>query len=238
MDTLLSVHIVFDVIAVLSAISAGILSYKWKFYTALEKTAASVGIGYFFALSMGSILGAFVLGTANLYLSGEPLVGRSIIGALLGATITVEAYKFQRGTKGSTGYIYVIPFCVLIIIGRFGCFLSGLDDHTYGVMTSLPLGVDFGDGLTRHPVQLYESLSMLSFAILIVMMMKTHITVVINYGYYLCVGFYTAQRFCWEFLKPYGTVFGNLNIFHIVCLILMIYSIVMIYEGRYGKRAA
>jgi prolipoprotein diacylglyceryltransferase len=32
-----------------------------------------------------------------------------------------------------------------------------LEDHTYGVPTSLPWGVDFGDGLSRHPTQLYEA---------------------------------------------------------------------------------
>jgi len=42
-----------------------------------------------------------------------------------------------------------------IAIGRVGCFLTGLPDHTYGVHSSLPWAVDFGDG-PRHPTQLYE----------------------------------------------------------------------------------
>lgn len=45
-----------------------------------------------------------------------------------------------------------------IAVGRVGCFLSGLSDDTYGSVTSLPWGIDFGDGLRRHPVQLYEIL--------------------------------------------------------------------------------
>jgi prolipoprotein diacylglyceryltransferase len=37
-----------------------------------------------------------------------------------------------------------------------GCFLTGLSDRTYGVETKLPWDVDFGDGVLRHPTQLYE----------------------------------------------------------------------------------
>jgi hypothetical protein len=43
-----------------------------------------------------------------------------------------------------------------IAIGRVGCFLTGLADDTYGVATQLPWGIDFGDGVRRHPTQLYE----------------------------------------------------------------------------------
>ena len=37
-----------------------------------------------------------------------------------------------------------------------GCFLTGLSDDTYGTPTALPWGIDFGDGIPRHPTQLYE----------------------------------------------------------------------------------
>ena len=46
------------------------------------------------------------------------------------------------------------------MIGRTGCFVAGLYDGTYGVHTTLPWGVDFGDG-SRHPTQLYEWLAAL-----------------------------------------------------------------------------
>ena len=52
-------------------------------------------------------------------------------------------------------------------IGRIGCFLSGLDDHTAGNPTSLPWGVDFGDGVPRHPTQLYEVAFLASWAALL-----------------------------------------------------------------------
>ncbi|WP_428241459.1 prolipoprotein diacylglyceryl transferase family protein [Gynuella sp.] len=233
---LLSPHFVFDCLALVLAIGAGFASMRWKLKSPMTKTAATVGAGYFVALSLGSMTGSFVLGSANLYLSGVSSVGRSIVGALLGATLTVELYKIQRGTRGSTGYMYVIPFCILVIVGRLGCFFSGLEDHTYGTPTTLPWGVDFGDGMQRHPVQLYESLSMLMLLLFVVLMLKVRSQLIIHYGYYMCVGFYGGQRFLWEFLKPYAAVLGNLNLFHIVCLLLIIYSVIMSLRVRNGYR--
>ena len=53
----------------------------------------------------------------------------------------------------------MIPLCLGIIVGRWGCLFAGLADQTFGVPTGLPWGVDLGDGVPRHPVQIYESLA-------------------------------------------------------------------------------
>jgi phosphatidylglycerol:prolipoprotein diacylglycerol transferase len=82
--------------------------------------------------------------------------GKSIVGGLVGALCAVEWVKRQVGITRATGDLFVLPLVVGIAIGRIGCFLTGLDDHTYGLPTTLPWGVDFGDGLPRHPAQLYE----------------------------------------------------------------------------------
>jgi phosphatidylglycerol:prolipoprotein diacylglycerol transferase len=52
----------------------------------------------------------------------------------------------------------VFPILLGIIIGRIGCFLAGLHDGTFGLPSDLPWAVDFGDGIPRHPTQLYEIL--------------------------------------------------------------------------------
>ena len=51
-------------------------------------------------------------------------------------------------------------------------------------------------------------------------------------GFYILVLVYAAQRFLWEFLKPYGTIAGPLNIFHLTCLGLIVYALVMMTKGR------
>lgn len=86
------------------------------------------------------------------YLAG----GKTIVGALAFGLITVELVKRYIGLHSSTGDLYAIPLSVGIAIGRIGCFLTGLSDNTYGTPTNVPWAVDFGDGIPRHPTQLYE----------------------------------------------------------------------------------
>lgn len=90
------------------------------------------------------------------------LQGKSIIGALLGGLLAVELCKKIAGVKQSTGDAFVLPLTVGMCIGRIGCYFAGLQDHTYGNATSLPWGVDFGDGIARHPTQIYEILFLLA----------------------------------------------------------------------------
>jgi prolipoprotein diacylglyceryltransferase len=45
-----------------------------------------------------------------------------------------------------------------------GCFLTGLEDETFGLPTNLPWGVNFGDGIARHPTQIYEIIFLLAWA--------------------------------------------------------------------------
>ena len=84
------------------------------------------------------------------------LQGKTIVGALLGGLIGVELTKKMIGLRRSTGDSFVFSVIVGMMIGRVGCFLTGLSDRTYGVATALPWGIDFGDGISRHPTQLYE----------------------------------------------------------------------------------
>jgi hypothetical protein len=82
--------------------------------------------------------------------------GKTIVGALVFGLIAVELMKRYIGVQQSTGDLYAIPLTIGIAIGRIGCFLTGLSDNTYGDPTTLPWAVNFGDGVPRHPTQLYE----------------------------------------------------------------------------------
>lgn len=84
------------------------------------------------------------------------LGGKTIVGGLIGGWIAVEWTKRRLGVRRATGDLFAIPLAFGIAVGRIGCFLSGLGDRTYGLPTQLPWGVDFGDGIPRHPTQLYE----------------------------------------------------------------------------------
>lgn len=125
-------------------------------------------------LLAGAAVGA-AIGSRGLYmlqywsaLSGQPwtawLGGKTIVGGLLGAIIGVEWAKRLLHWPASTGDGFVIPFAAALVIGRIGCQLSGVSDLTYGNITTLPWGWDYGDGLARHPTALYEMLGVTTLA--------------------------------------------------------------------------
>ena len=68
----------------------------------------------------------------------------------------IELAKKAMGITKRTGDVLVMPLLLGMTLGRIGCFLSGLEDATYGIETSLPWGIDLGDGISRHPTALYE----------------------------------------------------------------------------------
>ncbi|MFY9753733.1 MAG: prolipoprotein diacylglyceryl transferase family protein, partial [Candidatus Acidiferrales bacterium] len=70
--------------------------------------------------------------------------GKTIVGALIGGLIAVELAKRILGERRSTGDLFAPAIALGLAIGRIGCFLAGLPDHTYGVASSLPWAVDFG----------------------------------------------------------------------------------------------
>ncbi len=235
---MMHIHSIFDLLAATASFALTTVVYlRW-----LKDDAPSVletsGAGYAVALIAGAITGGYFFGALNLWLTGAPGIGRSILGALAGAIAFVEIFKKIKGIKGSTGLIFVPAFACSVMVGRWGCFLSGLEDQTHGVETSLPWGHDFGDGLLRHPVQLYESFAMTAFLIAALVMIARRQPMFMRNGFYLLVLWYAGQRFIWEFLKPYGTVFLELNIFHFLCLGLIVYAVAMMRGGQNERSTA
>lgn len=205
--------------------------YRWRLRHAGERIETA-GPLYGLWLVLGAAIGGFGAGTLNLWLSGEAGAGRSIVGALAGAILAVELFKMARGIRGSTGLIFVPAFAASVMVGRWGCFLSGIEDQTHGTPTALPWGHDFGDGVLRHPVQLYESLVMGGFLAFSLYLLWTRCPLFMRTGFHVMVMVYAGQRFLWEFLKPYAPLLGPFNLFHFLCLGLMIYSATMISKSR------
>ena len=88
----MNIHLVFDL---LSATTTAIVTYALT-KGALAPSVArieKIGTVYYFGLAMGAIWGAFALGTLSLWASGIGGLGRSILGALLGAILMVELSK-------------------------------------------------------------------------------------------------------------------------------------------------
>ena len=218
------VHPLFDLTAWACGAATGWALYQWRLREAVEQLSVRTGPGYFLALATGAVLGAWLAGSLNTLRDHAPTLSHSIAGALAGAIVSVEAYKFLRGIKGSTGGVFVGSIAVGVIIGRFGCLFAGLPDRTYGVPTGLPWGVDLGDGIARHPVQIYESLSIAAFLAIFIAGLALRAPWAIRRGFYLFAIWYGAQRFAWEFLKPYPKLIGPFNVFHLISLGLVVYG--------------
>jgi prolipoprotein diacylglyceryltransferase len=121
-----------------------------------------------FAVAMGCVFGAALGNKAVFWIEMPHLFvqhwatptllfgGQSMVGGLVGGLLGVEIAKKLTGISRSTGDAFVFPTLLGLMVGRVGCFLAGLEDGTFGVPTDLPWGIDFGDGIPRHPTQLYE----------------------------------------------------------------------------------
>jgi phosphatidylglycerol---prolipoprotein diacylglyceryl transferase len=210
------------------------LSTRWqhrRWPAATDALSRTTRPGYFLVLALGALLGAWAFGSGNTLRSVLVRPSHSIAGALAGGIFGVELWKWRHGIRHSTGGSFVLPICVGIVIGRFGCLFAGLPDYTYGTATTLPWAVDLGDGIGRHPVELYESLSMAIFLLVYLRARLKGWRWAEAHAFHAMIIVYASQRFLWEFVKPYPTVIGPLNIFHLLMMGLIAYGIVWWRRG-------
>lgn len=171
------VHFIFEWMGLMT----GVQLYRLLKKRSLKNNSTPKAYDFFsssnFAVIIGCILGAAIFNKLLFVLEVPQAwqqygwmslaLGQTIVGGLIGGMLGVEIAKKIVGVKHSTGDLFVIPFCVGLIVGRIGCFLAGLSDGTYGVATSLPWGIDFGDGVIRHPTQIYDMLWCVAMLLLV-----------------------------------------------------------------------
>jgi phosphatidylglycerol:prolipoprotein diacylglycerol transferase len=175
------------------------------------------------AAAVGALLGSRILGilehAPNTGVHWRDLLlpgGKTIVGGLLGGWLGVEITKKIVGIRPRTGDLFAIPLCVGIAIGRIGCFFAGLPDDTYGTPTLLPWGVDFGDGIRRHPTQLYEIVFLLTLAsFLAKLSRRPHPPGTL---FRIFIASYLVWRLAIDFLKPQPHL-GGMNMIQWACIV-------------------
>ena len=150
----------------------------------------------------------------------QALEGKTVVGALLGGVLGVELTKKLLGVRQATGDVFVLPLIAGMAIGRLGCFLTGLSDRTYGIATDLPWGVDFGDGLARHPTQLYEVLFLGLLALALQVLGRRPQRNGLVFQIFLAA--YLLFRFLVDFLKPEFHPLPGLSAIQIACLLALV----------------
>ena len=174
------------------------------------------------AAAIGGLIGSRSLGLLEqiplsqitwhtLLLSG----GKTIVGGLLGGWIGVEVAKRLRGIRSRTGDLFAVPLCIGIAVGRVGCLLAGVPDDTYGTPTTLPWAIDFGDGIPRHPTQLYEILFLIILALILHLYNQRSHPEGVTFRLFMAA--YLAWRFLIDFIKPQPLHYG-LNLIQWACL--------------------
>ncbi|MFF2449702.1 prolipoprotein diacylglyceryl transferase [Neobacillus sp. NPDC058068] len=163
------------------------------------------------------------------------LEGKTIVGGLLGGLIGVETAKKLIGWTRSTGDDFVLPLAVGMMIGRIGCFLTGLDDHTYGVATTWFTGVDFGDGIKRHPTQLYENFFLLVLIIVLYQMKRKQVGWE-GLLFQLFMLSYLSFRLMIDFIKPTPHPYWILNNIQLASLLGITYYLWLINKKQTERR--
>jgi prolipoprotein diacylglyceryltransferase len=138
--------------------------------------------------------------------------GKTIVGGLLGGWLAVEIVKKITGLRSRTGDLFVVPLCAGIAVGRIGCFVAGLGDDTYGKPTHLPWAVDFGDGIGRHPAQVYEIL----FLTLLAFALSRPLRLPAGMRFRIFMASYLAWRMGIDFIKPQPLIAG-MNVIQWLC---------------------
>ncbi len=149
------------------------------------------------------------------------LSNKTIVGGLLGGLIGVEITKKIISVKASSGDLMAYPIILGMILGRIGCFLSGLKDGTYGIASDLPWAIDLGDGIRRHPTNLYEIVFLLLLWIFLAKLEKKKLTDGAKFKIFLSG--YLLFRLLIEFIKPYPALIFGLSPIQLACVAGLIY---------------
>lgn len=203
-----------------------------------EKVSFNISAAVLIGATAGALLGSKLIGNLeNPHKLFEHFdfktfwTNNTIVGGLAFGLIGVELAKKVVGHKESTGDLIVFPLMLAMIIGRIGCFLTGVHEETYGLPTDSIFGMHLGDSYLRHPVALYE----IAFLVVLWIVLK----IIQNRGKYpsgfvfqLFMLSYFTFRLLLDFIKPRLELIGNLGTIQLVCIGVIIYYIYKIRKTK------
>ncbi|MCP4678990.1 MAG: prolipoprotein diacylglyceryl transferase [Deltaproteobacteria bacterium] len=227
-------HTFFDLLAYSTGALLFFLSNRSKTHSPVSPVrlfllaAGAFGIGTFSARLLVQFEGGLPV-DLDTFMIGFGAGGKSIVGGLLGGILGVKLVKrFLKKDESQTermsfGDRTVVPIGVGLCIARVGCFLSGMSDDTYGIPTHLPTGWDFGDGISRHPAQIYEIIGTVVTVGLVKFFWKKARQPGDRFGWFL-LGF-CVLRFLLEFVKIHPTPYFGLSVYQVLCLVGAVWAI-------------
>ncbi len=195
---------------------------------------------YYLYVIAGAMLGGMIISTFDGAMipgrnpEGWLLISKSIAWALFGGVITAEFYKYFNHIKTPTGILFLPGIVLGVLVGRIWAIMTGLRDFTYGLPTSLPWGVDFWDGITRHPTMIYEMVLLaIFFAIFCVWLYSTNRKWWIANWFYIFIIIYFIYRFLVGFIQPYSTWWLGLSTYQVIAIPMVMYGWWMVRKNNF-----
>jgi prolipoprotein diacylglyceryltransferase len=189
--------------------------------------------------TFGAVLGSRIVGAMEnipAWLSSPSpweyfWTNKTLAGGLLGGLVMVELVKKLLKERSASGDLFVYPLLLGMIIGRIGCFSAGIYEETYGIPSNLPWSMNLGDGITRHPVTLYEILFLLLLWVLLSIVQKHHVLKQGSLFKLFMIGYLTCRVFL-DFIKPGWRLFPGISTIQVVCLLGLLYYFKYIVKPR------
>lgn len=213
-----------------SAVAAGLLVSRWtqSRLPLTRRQRAGLALGAF----CGSMIAAklpFVLSDWEGLLSGRAWFdnGKTITFGLVGGYFGVELAKSLLDIRFKTGDGFAVPVAVAIAIGRLACFQAGC---CFGTPTAMPWGVNFGDGVARHPTQLYETgFHLVAAGVLAVLRSRNLFRGQLIKLYFIA---YFIYRFLTEFIRPEPQLWLGLTGYQWSCFAFSLLFVTLWIEDR------
>ncbi|MBI3509687.1 MAG: prolipoprotein diacylglyceryl transferase [Bacteroidetes bacterium] len=237
------VHTIFEV----AAFVTGFRYYLYLRKKSIDPVKETNRIWIIVGATAGALLGSRILGALedpswmahpgwkNIFIAFN---NKTIVGGLFGGTLAVELTKIILGEKKRSGDLFVFPILLALIIGRIGCLLTALNDHTAGISTTLPWGIDYGDGISRHPLPFYEII-FLSVTFFVLRKINEKYTLANGSLFQLMMVAYFIFRFFNEYLKDDHLYPWKLSTIQTACVLgLLYYAKVFIRPGHLLKQYA
>lgn len=228
-------HPVFETVGIF----IGMRFYFYLKRKSKEKLSFNTSAAVLIGATAGALIGSKLIGNLeNPYVFFNDFnfkrfwTNNTIVGGLAFGLIGVELAKKIVGHKESTGDLIVYPLILAMIIGRIGCFLTGIHEETYGLPTDSIFGMHLGDEYLRHPVALYEIAFLIILWIVLTMIQKKN-KYPSGFVFQLFMLSYFSFRFFLDFIKPKIDIIGNLGTIQLVCLSVIIYYIYKIKTSKY-----
>ncbi len=182
----------------------------------------SIAIAALIGSAIGSKLPIVLYYWRQIWASETPLLamlsGRTVLGGMIGGLLGVIIFKRVFGIKSRFGNQLAPAVALGMAVGRLGCFFQGC---CVGSASTLPWAVNFGDGVHRHPTQLYEiALHLILFVVLWRHPLRKKEGGQLLTAYF---GAYFVIRFFEEFIRDvHETLFG-FSMYQWICLLGIVF---------------